>query len=103
MLNPSRIAAAALLAALPVVGLAATAAPAQAAAPVTAQQPADGPNDDLFGGAGNNGVPSGIGDRLLGGFSDRGSMGLADRGSTGLSNRGSSGFGDRGSLLGGLR
>ncbi|MFE3647335.1 hypothetical protein ACFXO2_05745 [Streptomyces sp. NPDC059152] len=95
-MNPSRLAAAALLAALPVVGLAATAAPAHAAAPVPAQQqPTDGHDDGLFGGARNlGGGSSGMGDRLLGGFGGRDSGGLGGRDSTG--------FGDRGSMLGGL-
>ncbi|MER7985200.1 hypothetical protein ABTY53_06295 [Streptomyces noursei] len=68
MFNPSRLAAAALLAALPTVGLAVAAAPAHAAPPVPVQQsddgPSDGPEDGMFGGAGSlSGLP-GMGDRF---------------------------------------
>ncbi|PNE37054.1 hypothetical protein [Streptomyces noursei] len=71
MFHPSRIAAAALLAALPVVGVAATAAPAQAASPVPQQhQPKDGPDDGPLGDSGGG---------LFGGGSDEGG-GLAGLG-----------------------
>ncbi|WP_438483919.1 hypothetical protein [Streptomyces sp. S186] len=97
--HPSRIAAAAVLAALPAVGLAVTAAPAHADAPPPAHhQQKDGPDDDSMGGglSGSNGLDSGF----LG--HDHGGPGGDEGGEGGEGGHGSMG-GGLGGGLGGLR
>ncbi|MYT31328.1 MULTISPECIES: hypothetical protein [unclassified Streptomyces] len=88
--HPSRIAAAAVLAALPAVGFAVTAAPAHADAPTPAHhQPKDGHDDDSMGGglSGMNGLGSGLLDHDHGDHGDEGGEG---------------GEGGHGSMMGGL-
>ncbi|MER6047200.1 hypothetical protein ABT168_06970 [Streptomyces sp. NPDC001793] len=98
--HPSRIAAAAVLAALPAVGLAVTAAPAHADAPNPVQQPKDGHDDDSMGGIDGMGA---VGNGLL--DHDRGGQG-DDKGGKGghgsMMGGPKGGQGSRGSMMDGL-